>query len=86
MWVDGKPLRNSVKGQQKIRAMLNRKPDEDPDMVHGILPEWLEVERVVNRCPETAQYLVKWCGLPYTDATWEDPEDLQDEQVCRQIG
>ena len=80
-WVDAKPLRDSVKGQQKIRAMFNKKPDEDPDMVHGILPEWLEMERVVDRCPESGQYFVKWQGLPYTEATWEDPEDLQDEQV-----
>ena len=80
-WVDGQPLRDSVKGQQKIRAMLNKKPDEEPEMVHGILPEWLEVERVVDRCPRSKQYFVKWCGLPYTEATWEDPEDLQEDQV-----
>jgi hypothetical protein len=30
-------------------------------------------ERLVTR------YLVKWCDLPYTDCTWEFPEDLKDD-------
>ena len=40
-----------MKGQQKIRSMLNKKPEEEPDMVHGILPEWLEVDRGSRQVP-----------------------------------
>ena len=75
------PLRDNPRGMTKIRSMFNRKADEDPEMVHGILPEWTVVERVVDKCPATGMYFVKWCGLPYTEATWEEPGDLEGEQV-----
>lgn len=65
----------------RVRAMFNRKADEDPDMQHGILPEWLVADRVVDKCPTTGDYLVKWCGLPYTEATWEESQDLDGEKV-----
>lgn len=79
--MDAATLRAEPKGMQKIRAMFNRKGEEEPDMVTGVLPEWKVVERVVDKCPATGHYLIKWCGLPYTEATWEEPEDLEGEQV-----
>lgn len=39
-----------------------------------------QIERVVERKPNDAgsgfKYLVKWEGLPYSEATWETEEDL----------
>lgn len=55
---------------------------------NGIQPEWTAVERVfaVRPHPDRSgrkQYLVKWGVLGYNDSTWEDPEDLEKEQVRR---
>jgi len=37
-------MRNTVQGMQKVRSMFNRLQTEvDPALVHGVLPEWLEV-------------------------------------------
>lgn len=55
-----------------------RRAEEDKSMVNGIMPEWVVIERVFDQSGE-GEYYVKWCGLPYTEATWEAAEDLTEE-------
>ena len=58
----------------------------DDELVEGIKPAWLEVERVIaERQAGTGvggearmQYLCKWRDLPYSNCTWEDEADIAD--------
>ena len=64
-----------------VRSFFKR--EKYPDEVNGILPEWLRVDRVIgiHKHSKGTQYLTKWCGLPYTEATWEDEADLAADEV-----
>mgnify|MGYP002784923994 FL=1 len=31
--------------------------------------------------PKQLRYLIKWCGLPYAECTWEKAQDLQDKDL-----
>ena len=57
--------------------------DEFGDLVNGIHPDSLLVERVIAQKPTLRGqlYLTKWRGLAYTEATWESQEDLKDDMV-----
>ena len=53
-------------------------------------PDYIVVERVIDKAitedPDNpgqmvTHYLVKWSGLPYEDATWEVPSDVDKEKV-----
>eukprot|EP00192_Tetraselmis_astigmatica_P001503 CAMPEP_0117687286 /NCGR_PEP_ID=MMETSP0804-20121206/23042_1 /TAXON_ID=1074897 /ORGANISM="Tetraselmis astigmatica, Strain CCMP880" /LENGTH=1720 /DNA_ID=CAMNT_0005499315 /DNA_START=24 /DNA_END=5186 /DNA_ORIENTATION=- len=48
-------------------------------LVHGVEPSWTTVERVIDmRHREDAiQYMVKWEGLGYDEATWEWAKDIR---------
>lgn len=45
--------------------------------------DWTTVERIIAHRKEDGrtQYLTKWKGLEYSEATWEDESDLQDDKV-----
>lgn len=41
----------------------------------------VQIDRIVyehKQARQPSQYLVKWCGLEYSDATWE-----LEEEICR---
>jgi chromodomain-helicase-DNA-binding protein 1 len=39
----------------------------------------LQVDRIISMRPdETKSFLVKWEGLPYAEATWEEERDVHD--------
>ena len=42
-------------------------------------PDYLQVERIISCRGRDSQYLVKWRGLGYEQATWELPEDIRDD-------
>ena len=60
------------------------------ELVDGVQPEWLEVERVIAErqagvgggSPSSGgarqQFLCKWRELPYSECTWEDEADIAD--------
>ena len=81
--------RDTVFGQkpQLLRnfqqRLLDGAQDEFGELQNGIHPETLLVERVIAQkgTVKGTQYLTKWCGLPYSESTWESPADLQDDKV-----
>lgn len=90
-WVASKRLTNTTQGKTMIRAWQQRQRNQDPDTVHNLLPEWTRVERVISIhvSSKGTQYLVKWCGLPYVDSTWEFEDELLPEDMvsrCYSIG
>ncbi|BBM99082.1 protein Mpsnf1.8 [Marchantia polymorpha subsp. ruderalis] len=44
-------------------------------------PQYLMVDRIISveRTNRFKRYLVKWCGLPYSEATWERDDQLTDD-------
>ena len=67
------------------QRLLDGAQDEFGELQNGIHPETLLVERVIAQkgTVKGTQYLTKWCGLPYSESTWESPADLQDDKVHR---
>ncbi len=51
------------------------------EYVNGVRPEWLRVQRVIAERTYygNVQYLCKWTGLSYQEATWEDEEALHNQ-------
>ncbi|KAL0028186.1 hypothetical protein WJX79_000439 [Trebouxia sp. C0005] len=81
-------LSQSLVMQQKpqlLRNFIQRRHegpgDEPEELVHGILPDNLLVERVIAQKPTVhgQLYLTKWRGLTYSEATWESEADLKDD-------
>ena len=72
---------------QLLRNFIQRRHegpgDEPEELVHGILPDNLLVERVIAQKPTVhgQLYLTKWRGLTYSEATWESEADLKDDMV-----
>ena len=82
-WVPSKPIRADPRRKILISQLYNSLENRDPEAVHGILPEWLRVDRVIGSQDYLGrqEYLVKFCGLPYVEATWETADSLKDDQV-----
>lgn len=78
-WVDRDDLFAMEKGSL-IRGYEKRleqgKVDPYGDLEDGIHPDWLVAEKIVTENTKRGEYLVKWCGLNYSECTWESPEDL----------
>ncbi|KAK9833308.1 hypothetical protein WJX81_005199 [Elliptochloris bilobata] len=53
----------------------------------GVDPEWLRSERMIAQRVRGGgqQFLVKWCQLPYTQATWEDEAALTSNEDQEQL-
>lgn len=52
------------------------------DLEHGVHADWLTIDRIAaqrakRNAPGERVLLVKWKGLGYTDATWEDEKTLK---------
>lgn len=54
--------------------------DVEDAMEAELMEEHKFVERVVSERRQNADgalhYLVKWTGLPYSECTWENPDDV----------
>ncbi|KAL4858846.1 Chromodomain-helicase-DNA-binding protein 6 [Chlorella vulgaris] len=76
-----------VDRQQLLRNFQKKKAagEIDPygDLVNGIHPDWLKVDRVIAQRSRLGRrsYLVKWRGLGYAESTWESEKDLAAEEV-----
>ena len=72
---------------QLLRNFIQRRhdgpTDDSEDLVDGVLPENLLVERVIAQKPTVhgQLYLTKWRGLAYSETTWESEADLKDSTV-----
>jgi len=72
---------------QLLRNFIQRRHDSPSDefeeLVDGILPENLLVERVIAQKPTVhgQLYLTKWRGLAYSETTWESEADLKNDMV-----
>ena len=40
-----------------------------------------QVDRIISHDARNNTYLVKWQGLNYVESTWENADDLKDDQV-----
>lgn len=63
--------------------------DVNREMQRDAISDWVNVERIVavrQAAPREdyptggPEYLVKWKGLPYSETTWEMPDDIKDFQ------
>ena len=55
--------------------------DEEEGMNCGIHRSWCVIDRIIAK-GTAGRYLVKWQGLPYADATWEDSLWPSDTVKC----
>ena len=55
--------------------------NEEEGMISGIHRSWLVIDRIIAK-GKAGRYLVKWQGLPYADATWEDSLLPSDAVIC----
>ena len=75
---------------QLLRNFIQRRQDgsnnEFGDLVNGIHPDSLLVERLIAQKPTVhgQLFLTKWRGLPYSETTWESEQDLKDDAVSWQ--
>ncbi|KAL0051035.1 hypothetical protein WJX82_000961 [Trebouxia sp. C0006] len=73
-----KYYQRSVYGMPQVATSGKLEDQEVGDMVNGIDPLWVLVDRVISQQEKkgNVQYLVKWKGLGYDESTWETPADL----------
>jgi superfamily II DNA or RNA helicase len=66
------------------KKAVNGSIDPYGDLVNGVHPSWLEVDRILA-AQETSRlgqlYLVKWRGLGHSEATWERASALEDSEA-----
>lgn len=70
-------LRNFVKKMDELQRVDGNPGDREDAPAFN--PLYLHIDRIIDqeeRKGGRRYYLVKWCGLPYTEATWEIQEDL----------
>ncbi|CAK0786707.1 hypothetical protein CVIRNUC_009921 [Coccomyxa viridis] len=76
---------------QLLRNFMQRRnagvmdDEEEGGFISGIHRSWLVIDRIIAK-GKAGRYLVKWQGLPYADATWEDsllPSDMADVQAFK---
>uniref|UniRef100_A0A8C5FRL1 Chromodomain helicase DNA binding protein 7 n=1 Tax=Gadus morhua TaxID=8049 RepID=A0A8C5FRL1_GADMO len=90
-WADLPELEKDKRIHQKIKRfrakqLLNNFITEMDDEPFN--PDYVEVDRVldVSESPDengetVTLYLVKWCGLPYEDSTWELKSDIDQSKI-----
>ena len=72
---------------QLLRNFIQRRhdggDDEFGELVNGIHPDSLLVERVIAQKSTLhgQLYLTKWRSLAYCESTWESEENLRDDKV-----
>ncbi|KAH3732953.1 chromodomain-helicase-DNA-binding protein 7 [Pelomyxa schiedti] len=85
-WVDKETLSNTLGGSVALKRFWKRVGDlvVCDKYFTAFPPEYTRVDRIIARRIVTSasgashpEFLVKWVGLPYTDATWES--DVRDD-------
>jgi chromodomain-helicase-DNA-binding protein 7 len=82
------------KRRNKLRRTLQSVNEEAQDNKDNFPSDYLEVDRILayedviikkkdGTSQATRMYLVKWCALPYLEATWETAEDIKDDQKIK---
>uniref|UniRef100_A0A8C9RMR2 Chromodomain helicase DNA binding protein 8 n=1 Tax=Scleropages formosus TaxID=113540 RepID=A0A8C9RMR2_SCLFO len=75
---------------KRIHQKLKRFKTKQAQMRHEPFnPDYVEVDRILDESHSVDKdngeplvyYLVKWCSLPYEDATWELKEDVDDSKI-----
>jgi chromodomain-helicase-DNA-binding protein 7 len=99
-WVDEATLSETTLGRNRVKRYLQKKQEraqqanflgETEPTDEYFNPEYLEVDRVIATKETDVNgqrkrlYLIKWQGLPYTEATWEKPEDFKDDLAIQQF-
>lgn len=89
-WIRGEELWETK--AQLLRNFMQRRNSSDENdsdeegLVNGINPDWMVVDRVIAQRGKGAnlEYLVKWCQLSYSEATWEAAKHLTlpEDKVC----
>uniref|UniRef100_H3CR68 Chromodomain-helicase-DNA-binding protein 8 n=1 Tax=Tetraodon nigroviridis TaxID=99883 RepID=H3CR68_TETNG len=91
-WASLEQLEKDKRIHQKIKrfktkhAQMSRLFQEDEEPFN---PDYVEVDRILDvshsvdkdNGENVIYYLVKWCSLPYEDATWELNEDVDEGKV-----
>ncbi|KAJ8366948.1 hypothetical protein AAFF_G00336370 [Aldrovandia affinis] len=91
-WASLEQLERDKRIHQKLKRFKTKKAqmrhifqeDEEP-----FNPDYVEVDRILDESHSVDKdngepvvyFLVKWCSLPYEDATWELREDVDDGKV-----
>uniref|UniRef100_A0AAY4ARW9 Chromodomain-helicase-DNA-binding protein 8 n=1 Tax=Denticeps clupeoides TaxID=299321 RepID=A0AAY4ARW9_9TELE len=91
-WATLEQLQRDKRIHQKLKrfktkqAQMRRLFHEDEEPFN---PDYVEVDRILDESHSVDKdngeavvyYLVKWCSLPYEDATWELKEDVDEGKV-----
>ncbi|KAL4657212.1 chromodomain-helicase-DNA-binding protein 8-like isoform X1 [Arapaima gigas] len=91
-WATLEQLEKDKRIHQKLKRFKTKQAqmrhvfqeDEEP-----FNPDYVEVDRILDESHSVDKdngepliyYLVKWCSLPYEDATWELKEDVDDSKI-----
>uniref|UniRef100_A0A672KZZ6 Chromodomain-helicase-DNA-binding protein 8 n=1 Tax=Sinocyclocheilus grahami TaxID=75366 RepID=A0A672KZZ6_SINGR len=91
-WASLEQLERDKRIHQKLKRFKTKQAqmrnifqeDEEP-----FNPDYVEVDRILDESHSVDKdngelvvyYLVKWCSLPYEDATWELKEDIDEAKV-----
>lgn len=76
---------------QRIRQTLSREErelhDVERQMEEQLVQDHMELERVVTIRSQKGAigYLCKWKGLPYSEATWEPVEIIQEAKASDKV-
>lgn len=84
-WVSQDFVEKGRMGKTRIQRFLATQPELDPE--DPIDPEWTEIDRVLadHTTEEGKRYFfVKWSGLPYSESTWEDASEVQDDTKIKE--
>uniref|UniRef100_A0A3B1IFN2 Uncharacterized protein n=1 Tax=Astyanax mexicanus TaxID=7994 RepID=A0A3B1IFN2_ASTMX len=81
-----KRIHQKLKRFKTKQAQMRRIFQEDEEPFN---PDYVEVDRILDESNSidkdngepVVYYLVKWCSLPYEDATWELKEDVDEGKV-----
>lgn len=84
-WVPSKSLEADKHTKQKLIKFLKNPPVVDGEDAFDQC--FLEVDRIIahEKRNGVLKYLVKWNGLPYSEATWELPEDIKEDTKVHQF-
>uniref|UniRef100_A0A3P8XUJ7 DNA helicase n=1 Tax=Esox lucius TaxID=8010 RepID=A0A3P8XUJ7_ESOLU len=78
-WIPMQILQKDERSQLKLRNFHSRTEDERLDVNYVIADRVLDVRYKSSN--KKVRYLVKWCSLPYADATWELTQDVDKDKV-----
>lgn len=91
-WLSAEELKTTPGGEQALRKFKKKISDEDLSRSSSVTSlmtysqddlnaNWFKIDRILEH--EDGKYLVKWKSLPYDQATWEDEDDIKDEDAIR---